>query len=391
MHICYVLGTFPTTSETFVSDEIISCVKAGHKVTIARIYQGNAVNHANVEWIKSNVKIIDIKPPANATDSLKFLISACVIQKSVNPILSLLTHHPRWAMTAMLPTFKQLGHENFDHIHAHFADKQVLFANALSVLLKVPFSFTMHGYDIRDLPIGKDNLLRVINAAKCAFTVSAANISALKLIGANTSKFDIIPCGIDTSKFATPSKPYTEGQLVIACVARLHPIKNHKTLLQALSMLDNNINFHLKIIGDGELNEELKSFVKEDLNLRHKVSFLGSLSSEQVLDELLLSHVHVLPSFNEGMPVANTEAMASGLICITSQVGGLPEVIQTGRNGFLFNPNKPEELATIIEAIYLKKVATENISNSARSDALTMFDQQALMTRKIYKLSAGVK
>ncbi len=49
MHICYVLGTFPTTSETFVSDEIISCVKAGHKVTIARIYQGNAVNHANVE------------------------------------------------------------------------------------------------------------------------------------------------------------------------------------------------------------------------------------------------------------------------------------------------------------------------------------------------------
>lgn len=256
MHICYVLGTFPTTSETFVSDEIISCVKAGHKVTITRIYQGNAVNHANVEWIKSNVKIIDIKPPINATDSLKFLISACVIQKSVNPLLLLLTHHPRWAMTAMLPTFKQLCHEKIDHIHAHFADKQVLFAHALSALMNVPFSFTMHGYDIRDLPIGKDNLFRVIKAAKCPFTVSAANISALKLIGANTSKFNIIPCGIDTSKFATPSKPYTEGELVIACVARLHPIKNHKTLLQALSMLDKSIKFHLKIIGDGELDPE---------------------------------------------------------------------------------------------------------------------------------------
>jgi glycosyltransferase involved in cell wall biosynthesis len=386
MHICYVLGTFPTTSETFVSDEIISCVKAGHKVTIARIYQGNAVNHANVEWIKSNVKIIDIKPPINATDSLKFLISACVIQKSVIPLLSLLTHHPRWAMTAMLPTFKQLCHEKIDHIHAHFADKQVLFAHALSALMNVPFSFTMHGYDIRDLPIGKDNLFRVIKAAKCAFTVSAANISALKLIGANTSKFNIIPCGIDTSKFATPSKPYTEGELVIACVARLHPIKNHKTLLQALSMLDKSIKFHLKIIGDGELDEELKSFVKEDLNICHKVSFMGSLSSEQVLDELLISHVHILPSFNEGMPVANTEAMASGLICIASKVGGLPEIIQPGVNGFLFDPKHPEQLKKILEDIFFGKFNIDKICTNARTETIAKFDQIKLSALKQYKI-----
>lgn len=382
MHICYVLGTFPTTSETFVSDEIISCAKAGHKVTIVRIYKGSAANHANVEWIKSNVKIIDTPPPSNSIDAIKLLIRACIIRKSIKPLLSLLTHHPRWAMTAMVPTFKQLNQEKIDHIHAHFADKQVLFAHALSTLLRVPFSFTMHGYDIRDLPIGKDNLFRVIDAAKCAFTVSDANIRALKLMGANTSKFNIIPCGIDTSKFSIPSQPYTEGQLVISCVARLHPIKNHKTLLQTLSTLDKNSNFHLKIIGDGELSEELRSFVKENLNLRHKVSFLGALSSEQVLDELLLSHVHILPSLNEGMPVANTEAMATGLICIASNVGGLPEIIQTGVNGFLFDPEQPKQLKKILEDILTGKISIDKICTNARNQTLSKFDQIKLSALK---------
>lgn len=389
MHICYVLGTFPTTSETFVSDEIFSLITAGHEVTIARIYKGSDAGHANVQWIKNNVRIIDIAPPSNTSETLKLLISACIAKRTITPIQALLRHKPRWAMTAMLATFKQLDLENIDHVHAHFADKQVLFAHALSALMKVPFSFTMHGYDIRDLPIGKENLFQIIDAAKCAFTTSAASLNALKKIGANIDTFDVIPCGINTSNFTARSKKYTGGALQIACVARLHPIKNHQALLQALSKVHIEADYQLKLIGDGELMSELKKTVNNTPRLMGKVSFLGSLSNEQVRTELLQCHAHVLPSKDEGgMPVANTEAMATGLLCIGANVGGIPEAIRHGENGLLFNPDKPEQLTNIIENICRQRIDTETISNTARSDALTRLDQNLLLTRKIKKMLA---
>ncbi|MEJ5898219.1 glycosyltransferase family 4 protein [Aquabacterium sp. G14] len=383
MHICYVLGTFPTTSETFVSDEIATCIKAGHKVTIVRIYQGNTANHANVEWVQNNVDIIDIKEPQNTITTLKTLAGACIESTSLRPLLTALTHHPRWAMTAMLPTFRQLQRKKFDHIHAHFADKQVLFAHALSRLMRVPFSFTMHGYDIRDLPIGKHNLSNALDAAKCAFTVSKANIAALKKTGVKTDKFSTIPCGIDPSNFSVCANPYTGGRINITCIARLHPIKNHKTLLQALAMISDDVDFQLKLIGDGELRDELTSLVSENTSLNQKVIFLGSLNNEQVMAELRNAHMHILPSLNEGMPVANTEAMATGLVCIASNVGGLPEAIRHKQNGFLFNPKDPAQLRDIISDIYFKRVNTENIAETARSDALNNFDRDRLVMHKL--------
>lgn len=386
MHICYVLGAFPTTSETFISDEIVSLTKVGHKVTIARISRGTAANHANVTWIKENLKIVDIELPTGTTESLSLLLDICLKRRTIRPLNALLTHHPRWSITAMLPTFLGLLNDRFDHIHAHFADKQALLAHALAELMDVPFSFTMHGYDIRELPIGIDNLLLVTKAAKCVFTVSDANITSLKSHGINTDKFEVIPCGIDTSKFSMSSNPYDGGQLIISCVARLHPIKNHMTLLKALSMGDLNVDFKLKLIGDGEMKDDLVDFVNNNSNLKQRVSFLGALASEQVLKELQCSHVHVLPSFNEGMPVANTEAMATGLVCIASNVGGLPEAIQHGKNGFLFDPQHPDQLKNTIEDIYFGKIDARRISMNARAQTLAKFDQIKLIQLKLDKM-----
>lgn len=388
MHICYVLGTFPTTSETFISDEIIKAIEAGHSVTIARTYQGNAANHVNVEWIERNVEIIDIKPPLNSIETIKLLARACAERKSLNPLHALLTHKPRWSVTSMLPTYLHLHEKKVDHIHAHFADKQVLFAHALSTLMQVPFSFTMHGYDIRDLPIGKDYLLKVIKASKCAFTTSTASLAELKKIGANIDSFNSIPCGINATHFTESAREFTGGMLTIACVARLHPVKNHQTLLNALANTSQDVEFKLKIIGDGTLMNELKNCVNSTPRLKGNVIFLGALSNEQVRAELLQSHVHVLPSLSEGgLPVANSEAMATGLICIGSSVGGIPEAIQHGQNGFLFNPNNAEQLTNIIADIYFQRIDLEKITRAARSDALSKLDQEKLLTQKLLKMS----
>ena len=86
------------------------------------------------------------------------------------------------------------------------------------------------------------------------------------------------------------------------------------------------------------------------------------------------------------MPVANTEAMASGLICIASKVGGLPEIIQPGVNGFLFDPKHPEQLKKILEDIFFGKFNIDKISTNARIETIAKFDQIKLSALKQYKI-----
>ena len=388
MNICYFLGSFPTTSETFIANEIVSAVKAGHKITIARLQKGDSVDHSAVKWIERNIEIVEVEFSDNAIGSMFSLLKFAIKDKSTRAVKEFFKYQPRWLATASLPTLNKLAHHEFDHIHVHFADKQLLLAQAFSKLLNVPYSFTMHGYDIRDLPIGKENLSLAIKSSKCFFTVSKSNASDLAAAGIETKKLKTIPCGIDLSNFSNHSAPYENGVLNIICVARLHPIKNHTIILKALSLLNESVEFSFNIIGDGEEHETLSQLVNDIPRLRTRVHFLGSVTNEEVQAHLLNAHVHILSSLSEGMPVANMEAMAAGLVCVASAVGGLPEIIRSGDNGFLFNPRDAHELAKIIEDIYFKNIDIQRFTTAARENAFEYFDERKLVREKVSLMSS---
>lgn len=388
MNICYFLGIFPVTSETFIANEIVSAVKAGHKITIARLNKGESVDHAAVKWIEKNIEIVEVEFPKNAIGSISSLLKFIIKEKSTHAAREFLKYQPRWLASAILPTLNKLANHEFDHIHVHFANEQLLLAQALSKLLNVPYSFTMHGYDIRDLPIGKENLNLAIKSSKCFFTVSKSNANDLAAAGIETEKLKIIPCGIDLSNFSERSSPYKKGVLKIVCVARLHPVKNHSTILEALSMLNDAVDFTFSAVGDGTEREKLSKIVSDIPRLKDRVRFFGSLTNEEVQAQLLDAHVHILSSLNEGMPVANMEAMAAGLVCIASAVGGLPEVIRDGENGFLFKPRDSNTLAKIIEDIYYKRINIEGVIAAAREDAVEYFDGYKLVREKLALMSA---
>ena len=388
MNICYFLGSFPTTSETFIANEIVSAVKAGHKITIARLQKGDSVDHSAVKWIERNIEIVEVEFSDNAIGSMFSLLKFAIKDKSTRAVKEFFKYQPRWLATASLPTLNKLAHHEFDHIHVHFANEQLLLAQALSKLLNVPYSFTMHGYDIRDLPIGKENLNLAIKSSKCFFTVSKSNANDLAAAGIETEKLKIIPCGIDLSNFSERSSPYKKGVLKIVCVARLHPVKNHSTILEALSMLNDADDFTFSAVGDGTEREKLSKIVSDIPRLKDRVRFFGSLTNEEVQAQLLDAHVHILSSLNEGMPVANMEAMAAGLVCVASAVGGLSEIIRSGDNGFLFNPRDAHELAKIIEDIYFKNIDIQRFTTAAREDAFEYFDERKLVREKVSLMSS---
>ncbi len=146
-----------------------------------------------------------------------------------------------------------------------------------------------------------------------------------------------IPCiynGIDVRLY-TPGVPreFKANPLKICAIGSLRNIKNHHLLIEAFKLaLEKNQDISLQIVGDGVLRKELEAKVKM-YGLQDKVIFMGVRSD--IPGILSQSDVFAISSLHEGLPLSVLEAMASGLPIIATRVGGIPDVMTEGRNGFL--------------------------------------------------------
>jgi len=106
----------------------------------------------------------------------------------------------------------------------------------------------------------------------------------------------------------------------------------------------------LYVGGDGEV-EKLKKIIAEN-NLEHIVEYVGWVSGERKVELLKECDVYILPSYNEGLPISILEAMSYGLVVASTNVGGIPEVIENGHNGYLFEAgDKPQIFETLQKII----------------------------------------
>lgn len=103
---------------------------------------------------------------------------------------------------------------------------------------------------------------------------------------------------------------------------------------------------NLYVCGDGEI-EEIKTLV-EKKNISQNVHILGWINEDLKIDILKKSSINILPSYNEGMPISILEAMASRIPTIATNIAGIPEEIEHGENGFLFDPGDIDKLYNYI-------------------------------------------
>ena len=133
----------------------------------------------------------------------------------------------------------------------------------------------------------------------------------------------------------------------ILFVGRLTKAKGVDILIKAIKILKEKYQKEIKaaIVGEGYLEEELKELVKE-LGIGEEVEFLGVRKD---IEKLMKStKLFVLPSRWEGLPLTILEAMSSGAAIIATKVGGITEVIQSGKEGILISPEDPTALAGAI-------------------------------------------
>ncbi|MCD6460429.1 glycosyltransferase family 4 protein, partial [bacterium] len=241
------------------------------------------------------------------------------------------------------------------HIHTHFGDDACFISMIIHFLTGIPYSFTTHSYDIYLKP---KMLAEKHKYAKFAVTISNYNKQYLiETFGINESKIHIVRCGVDIQLFKPINHLNTKrtNTLNIISVARLVETKGFFYLLKACHLLKQNYDFTCTIIGDGPLFDEIADNI-EKLSLHNHVLLQGAKRHDEVLDALKNSDLFVLPCIKdktgrpEGIPVSLMEAMAMGIIVISSTLAGIPELVQDA--GIMAKPRDELSLFKAMEKVY---------------------------------------
>lgn len=163
------------------------------------------------------------------------------------------------------------------------------------------------------------------------------------LAGIPEEKMHVIWNGIDIQKFSNLSKIPDNQRVRFTFIGYFGKHKGINVLIDALPYLNNLNCLSVNLVGKGELMESLKDKVQK-MGLSDLVSFWGKI--EDINDAYRSTDVLILPSiWPENQPVTITEAMASKIPIIASNLGGVPELIEDGKTGYLFEAGNSKDLA----------------------------------------------
>jgi glycosyltransferase involved in cell wall biosynthesis len=171
--------------------------------------------------------------------------------------------------------------------------------------------------------------------------VSESMLETIKKYG---KRIFVFPAYIDIELFLktikcepTPHRFIFVGQII--------KLKGIDTLIQAVEILkDKNVKVEVLLIGEGKDYNHYKNRVKK-AKLESEIKLIGLKKPDEVAELIMTSNALILPSYSEGFPRVIIEAFACSRPVIASAVGGIPELVRDGENGFIIEPGNPEVLA----------------------------------------------
>jgi colanic acid/amylovoran biosynthesis glycosyltransferase len=385
----YVMSRFPKLTETFVLNEIRAVERLGMRTEVYPLLrERQAVVHAeaapyverarfqpmlSMPVIKANLETMLDRPGAyfsiwsdvlRATwGSLNFFFgAAAILPKSV------------WMA-------REMEQDGIGHVHAHFANHPAVAAFAVHRLTGIPFSFTAHG---SDLHVDRRMLPEKVKAASFVIAISNFNKSMIvdECLGRHADKVHVVHCGVDPEWFGERRPAAGRSGFEIICVASFEPVKGHQYLIRACEQLvARGIDFRCHLVGDGPRRGEIERQIAQ-AGVGNVVVLHGAKTRLEVARIVARSDAAVLASAptrsgkREGIPVALMEAMSAGLPVVASRTGGIPELVDHERNGFLVPPAEPDALANALERLAVDLALRERLGRAGRETILREFDQQ---------------
>ena len=244
--------------------------------------------------------------------------------------------------------------DNLDIFHIQWAKTLADYPEFIEQL-DCPIILSLRGAHINYSPLANEHLA---NGYKKYFpkvsgfhAVSDSIARETEIYGADLRKITIIYPAVKRELINNKSiKKMNDSQklLRIISVGRCHWKKGYTFALDAISILNNKgVPFHYTIIASGKDNENIHYQI-HDLGLKESVTFINGLPHDEVIEKLLESDLFLLPSLEEGISNAVLEAMALGVPVISTDCGGMGEVIRNGDNGYLVPSRDPNSMASAI-------------------------------------------
>jgi N-acetyl-alpha-D-glucosaminyl L-malate synthase BshA len=288
-------------------------------------------------------------------------------------------------------TLAILFRERPDIIHTHWLIPQGFIGALVHSITGIPHVATVHGSDLNIMKKNRllRSLCRFIVRNSAAVTVNSTYMKRqLEEVAQEAlPKIFVIPMGVDLASFHQRSPVYdrkkAQSEHIILSVGRLISIKGTRFLIEAMPAVVHAVPAaRLVIIGTGPEEERLMKRVRE-LSLDDYVRFLGTIRHDELIPYYQGADVFVLPSITiagmtEGLGVVLLEAMAAGCPVIGSDVGGIPDIITDGENGFLV----PEQNSEILAEKIIQLLSEDNLRDKFRKNGFakinTMYDWEII-------------
>jgi len=265
------------------------------------------------------------------------------------------------SITSILNLYGVIKRENPDLIHSHGRTENIVIG-IIGWILKIPVIGTYHTNPFDEYKNEKKTKRKIIRFIyeliyfsyltklvfrKFMYITVISNQLKREFIkhGFDENKIKVVRFGVDVVRNDIKHKINRSDELSIIFVGRVSLDKGCDYLLKACKiMVAQGKGFKVFLIGDGDIDYFRYMGIK--LGIEARLVFTGF--QREFSDFLSKSDIFVLPSRGEGLPISVLEAMAHGLPIIATNVGGIPELIEEGKNGFLVPPGDEISLANAI-------------------------------------------
>lgn len=367
-NLAIILKGYPRLSETFIAQEIRALELRGFKLHLYALrHPSDPTSHPIHQEIQAKVSYLpeyvidDIPRIIKAWWKVRRLPGYRQAKQAWRRDLKSDATKSRWRRFAQALVLANELPDSIQHLYAHFMHTPASVTYYASLIKQKPWSISAHAKDIWTIDDWEKKLK--LASVDWLVTCTATNAKHLSQLAANPAKVSLLYHGLDFSRFNKAAKIHSKNSgndadnpIVIVSVGRAVNKKGYDFLLTALAQLAPTLHWQFNHIGSGELLDDLKQQAQA-LKIDDKINWLGGVSQLEVLDNYRRADIFVLASRispngdRDGLPNVLMEAQSQQLACLSTNISGIPELIEHQKTGCLVPEQDADALALALQRL----------------------------------------
>ncbi len=406
--VAIVLKGYPRLSETFIAQEIRALELRGYQLCLFSLrHPTDPASHpihaeieASVVYLPEYVKD-DIPRVLRAWWQVRKQSGYRVAKKQFLADLKRDPTANRWRRFVQALVLASDMPDSVTHYYSHFMHTPASVTYYASMINRKPWSISAHAKDIWTI----DDWEKREKIASCEWVVTctAANAEHLSALADDSAKVTLLYHGLDFGRFSENPVAISDrdgsdasNPVRLVSVGRAVDKKGYDFLLDALSTLPEKLNWHFSHVGGGELLGDLRAQATR-LGLDDRISWLGALPQTEVLALYRQADLFVLPSRisddgdRDGLPNVLMEAQSQRLACLSTDISGIPELIEHAQTGWLVPQQDSSALLDALLQLITDAELRQRLAEAGRHRVHDHFSLDRGIDQLVEKLGVTVR